>query len=189
MDNKRAIIVLSHCILNEHSKLESANLSKPNIIKLISYLLKKNIGIIQLPCPEVHMYGIKRWGHVKEQFDTPFFRQVSRDLIKDLSLQIKEYIKNDYLLVGIVGIEGSPSCGAFKSCMSKEWGGEFKDIELVRQKVSTIIYRDVRGVFMEEVENVFTKMDIQPKFFGLIEGLIDELIKDIDSYLTEINFK
>lgn len=186
MSNKKCIIAVSHCILNKYSKVESTSSRNPDIIKLLSYILEKDIGIIQLPCPEMHMYGVKRWGHVKEQFDTPFFRETSRKLLKPIVQQVKDYINNEYKLIGIIGIEGSPSCGAFHTCKSMEWGGEFKDIELIRQKTSTIIYSKSRGVFMEELENVLNDIEIKPKFFGLLGDEVDNLIQDLHSYLVDI---
>lgn len=186
MDNKRAIIAVSHCIFNKYSKVESTSSKNPDIIKLLSYIMKKDIGIIQLPCPEMHMYGVKRWGHVKEQFDTPFFRETSRLLLKPFVQHVKEYINNDFVLIGIIGIEGSPSCGAFNSCKSTEWGGEFKDIDLIREKVSTITYSKSRGVFMEELERLLNDVGVKPKFFGLLGDEVDNLLEDIDSYLLGI---
>ena len=41
--------------------------------------------------------------------------------------QLQEYIKNGYKIVGLLGIDGSPSCGISKTCTGK-WGGEFSEI-------------------------------------------------------------
>lgn len=188
MSKKKDIIAVSHCILNKYSKVESTSPKDPDIIKLLSYIMEKDIGIIQLPCPEMHMYGVKRWGHVKEQFDTPFFRETSRKLLKPIAQQVKDYSNNEYVLIGIIGIEGSPSCGAFNACKSIEWGGEFKDIELIRQKASTITYSKSRGVFMEELEGVLNDIGVKPKFFGLLGDEVDNLLKDLKLHLIDMKF-
>jgi len=186
VNNNKRIIAVSHCIFNKHSKVESTSPKDPDTTKLLSYLLDKNIGIIQLPCPEMHMYGIKRWGHVKEQFDTPFFRETSRELLKPFGLQVKDYTNNGYDLIGIIGIEGSPSCGAFNTCKGPDWGGEFKDIDLVQQKVSTITYTSSKGVFMEELENMLNSINIEPIFFGLLGNEVDDLINSLSLHLEGI---
>lgn len=183
------IIVLSHCILNKYSKLQSSNSKKPDIVKLIKYLLDNNIGIVQLPCPEMHMYGAKRWGHTKDQFDTPFFRETSRQLIEPICLQIRDYLNNGYSLLGVVGIEGSPSCGGIHSCTGSEWGGDFKDLEKVGEKISTIKYGETQGVFMEVLKENLEGWNIEPKFFGLLSEEVDRLIEEIDSYMKETSFK
>ncbi|GBF35608.1 hypothetical protein DCCM_4737 [Desulfocucumis palustris] len=87
-------------------------------------LMEKQIGIIQLPCPEMVVYGIKRWGHVREQFDTLFFREKCQDIIKPITYQLLDYVKNGYKVIGIIGVDGSPSCGVNLTC-SGDWGGEF----------------------------------------------------------------
>ncbi len=86
--------------------------------------MDNNISIIQLPCPEITYYGVKRWGHVKDQFDTTHFRKHCRQLFSIYLEQIEEYINNGYEILGIVGIEGSPTCGVNKTCVGK-WGENF----------------------------------------------------------------
>lgn len=66
--NKK-IIILSHCILNEYSKVKGYDKDEnyePNTLDFMKMLMENNIGIIQLPCPETTCYGLKRWGHVKD---------------------------------------------------------------------------------------------------------------------------
>lgn len=180
---RKRIVLVSHCIMNKYSKVESICPKNPDIDKLLSFLMEKKVGIIQLPCPETHMYGLKRWGHVKDQFDTPFFRDTSQDLLKPIVGQVKDYINNGYELLGIIAIEGSPSCGASKTCIGKEWGGDFKDIKVIEEKMSKLIYGDGKGVFMEELEKMLNFVEIQPSFFGLFGEEVDDLIKSIENVL------
>lgn len=180
---KKRIILVSHCIMNQYSKVESTCPKNPDIIRLLSFLMEKRIGIIQLPCPETHMYGLKRWGHVKDQFDTPFFRSTSKDLLKPIVGQVKDYINNGYELLGIVAIEGSPSCGASKTCTGKEWGGDFKDIKVIEEKISKLVYGDGKGVFMEELEKMLNIEEIEHRFLGLYGEEVDNLIKSIENVL------
>lgn len=185
MSVKRRIIAVSHCILNKYSKVESSTSKEKDIFKLLLFLMQRDIGIIQLPCPEMHMYGIKRWGHVKDQFNTPFFRETSRSLLKPIIQQIQDYSNNEYNFIGIIGIEGSPSCGAYNTCTSREWGGEFKDIGLIDNKISTIAYTKSRGVLMEELDNMLKGVEISPQFFGLLGDDVESLIGEIDLYLEK----
>ena len=42
------------------------------------------------------VYGIKRWGHVKEQFDTLFYREQCREMLRPIVQQTKSYIDAGY---------------------------------------------------------------------------------------------
>ena len=75
----KKIIFVSHCILNTASKVvlynEKEIAEEENLrLKFVSKALEKGIQLVQLPCPEFTLYGSKRWGHVSDQFDNPFFR-------------------------------------------------------------------------------------------------------------------
>lgn len=79
MKRNKKIALVSHCILNANSKVEGLSEYGGMLKDVMNYLMDEGYGIIQMPCPEMAIYGIKRWGHVKEQFDTPhsFEEQVS----------------------------------------------------------------------------------------------------------------
>lgn len=72
----KRILLVSHCILNNASKVEldEAGLAEEYRLRseLMNLIIEKNIQMIQLPCPEFIMYGSQRWGHVKNQFQHPF---------------------------------------------------------------------------------------------------------------------
>ena len=65
------------------------------------------------------------WGHVREQFNNPFFRAHCRRLLGPVLDQLAEYAAHPekFRLLGVLGVDGSPSCGAFKTCTG-DWGGE-----------------------------------------------------------------
>ena len=92
------ILVVSHCILNNASKVaqDEAFLEEEyrERDKLISQVMDKGVQMLQLPCPEFMMYGSKRWGHVKDQFDNPYFREQSRTMLKPFILQLKDYAQH-----------------------------------------------------------------------------------------------
>ncbi len=180
MDSKKRIILVSHCVLNRCSKVErTLPKERADTLKLVEHLMKEDIGIIQLPCPEMYMYGIKRWGHVKSQFDTKFFRDHSISMLTPIINQLTDYQKNGYEIVGVVGINGSPSCGVSRVCDGNTWGGEFEDIGIINEKVKGLVYTEGSGVFMEELMKLFKSYDINVPFYA-IEGLnVDVVINSI----------
>ncbi len=150
------ILVVSHCILNIASKVTGYNEAEQieeagHRRNLLEYVMQKDIQLIQLPCPELLMYGSKRWGHVKDQFDNPFFRRQCREMLEPVILQLCEYANNPerFQIEGIVAIDYSPSCGYHATCKG-DWGGEFSLIPGLEHKLDTLSTVPEPGVFMEE---------------------------------------
>lgn len=165
------ILVVSHCILNRASKVMSYNedeicKEEINRKKLLGYVVENNIQLLQLPCPEVLIYGAKRWGHVKEQFDHPFFRKQCKSMLEPIILQLKEYMVDSerFKIMGIVAIDGSPSCGYELTCKG-DWGGEFDQCPDIDRKIKSIHQANESGVFMEELRQLLEieKLDIPIK--------------------------
>jgi predicted secreted protein len=151
------ILVVSHCILNTASKVTSYNEDEQkeearHRRNLLEYILQKDIQLIQLPCPELLLYGTKRWGHVKNQFDNPFFRSQCRLMLTPVILQLKEYAANPerFQLEGIVAIDFSPSCGYHVTCKG-DWGGEFSGCPGLAKKLDALTTAPEPGVFVEEL--------------------------------------
>ena len=89
MKRDKTIIVTCHCILNCNSKVEGLSEFKGSI-DLAKSFMDKGMGIIQLPCPEMILYGIKRWGHAREQFDNMFYRKEAKKCLCHISLNLKD---------------------------------------------------------------------------------------------------
>lgn len=161
----KEIIVFSHCILNSASKVETDErlLEDEYIIrnKLLNKVIEKNIQIVQLPCPEFMAYGSMRWGHTKDQFDNPFFKNYCHELIKPIIFQLKEYKmhENKFSIKGIVSVEGSPSCGSKLTCRG-DWGGEFCGDIHGEIRIPKIKMQNEPGVFMEVLKEELCKANL-----------------------------
>ena len=75
MNRSKKIAVLSHCILNQNAVVKGEYKDMNVFLPFVKKLFEDNIGILQLPCPETECYGLKRWGHVKEQFDNTGYKK------------------------------------------------------------------------------------------------------------------
>lgn len=147
MNRIKKIAIISHCIINQNSVVKGEYKDMNIFFPFIKKLFEENIGILQLPCPETEYYGLRRWGHVKEQFDNCGYRKYLEKIINSFVDIIKEYINNEYEIVGIYGIAGSPSCGVNLTC-SANWEGEissYKDKEDIISRVKMI---NESGIFM-----------------------------------------
>ena len=175
------IILVSHCMLNTFSKVESFGEEEGREEarrKVMQTIIENGIGIIQLPCPELIMYGTKRWGHVKNQFDTPHFRNVCRCEFEIYLQQLQEYINNGYNIIGILGIDGSPSCGVDLTCVG-DWRGEIGSNPNLRQTIDSIKYVREKGVLIDEISKVLSENGIELEMFGFQTETADDICERI----------
>ncbi|SCZ00986.1 CD3072 family TudS-related putative desulfidase [Alkaliphilus peptidifermentans] len=166
MYRSKKVILLCHCILNTNTKVEG--LAKKSDLEktIIDALIENQIGIIQLPCPEFMCYGLKRWGHVRAQFDTPHFRKSCKAIFEPYADQIINYIDNDYEVLGIIGIDGSPTCGVERTC-DGDWGGEWTSTDQWKERLDSIQYIDKKGIFIEEIMKILADIKVDVPFFGV----------------------
>ena len=174
---KKKIVVVSHCVLNTASKVVYYNkkdITEEEIDRknFLCGAIKEDIHFLQLPCPEFNMYGSNRWGHTKEQFDNPFFRDNCRRMLEPILLQMKEYISetDKFEVLGIIGIDGSPSCGVNITCCG-EWGGEFSGLCDINEVIERVNVKSEKGVFMEVLEVMMRENEIHLHMLGLKEAL------------------
>lgn len=166
------ILIVSHCFLNTAAKVkrfkEQAVAEEEDLRReLLKLAADRGIQLIQLPCPEFVMYGPVRWGHTCEQFDNTFYRNRCRELLAPVMLEIKEYLSHpeEFRILGVLGIDGSPSCGVKYTCRG-EWGGEFsgRDIAPV---IRTVHLEEGRGVFMEVLDEMLRENGVELPVEGL----------------------
>lgn len=171
------LLIISHCILNTASKVEmderelAEEYAKRD--RLIHSIMEHNIQLLQLPCPEFIIYGSRRWGHVKEQFMHPHYYEECRKMLHPILLQMEEYLKypEEFKVLGIVSVEGSPSCGYHMTCSGK-WGGELSgDIDEFREMQNTCEAVNGPGVFMEILEEELKSRSMAVSIINMDEAI------------------
>lgn len=145
MLRSKKIALVAHCILNANAKVKGLATYAGIMPFVINQLSVKGYGLIQLPCPELTLLGLRRWGQTLEQYQTPFYRNHCIRLSKEIIPQLIEYQENGYRADLLIGIDGSPSCGVHQTC-SGDWGGCFSCPNL---QIDPCIKIDGRGVFIE----------------------------------------
>lgn len=178
------MILVSHCILNSNAKVEGLSRYKGVLKEVVKNLIDLEYGIMQLPCPEMQWYGIKRWGHVKEQFDTPYFRKNCQSILVPIIDQIVDFSRNGYIFEAVIGIDGSPSCGVNVTCSSVHWGGEVANEYGIQEKIKDIKLIEAQGVFMEELRIALEVHRIKIPFIAIDEGNPTASTKEIINYLS-----
>jgi predicted secreted protein len=107
----RKIIVIAQCLVNPYCRVHLLGQNFPLSHELMDYLMSKRVGVIQYPCPETTAMGLQRNPQGRQQYDNIFFRNHCKELLKVPMLMVQEFIKNNYRLVGFIGLENSPTCG------------------------------------------------------------------------------
>ncbi len=163
MPDKRSgnIVVVSHCILNVHSLEDNLAIYPGLEREVVELLIRKGVGIYQIPCPEIELSGIFRKALPKESYDHPKIRKTYRKLAENVGQTLSAYKKKGYSLSAVLGAEGSPTCGITSV-------GRWKtNIEGKREFPRDIEFIPGRGVFMEEFKACLDEIGIYPSWIGI----------------------
>jgi predicted secreted protein len=124
----RRVVFVSHCLLNENVRYLGGAFQAGAARAAITPLLESGAGIVQMPCPEQRAWGgvlkrrILRYYGRDHQVSRPalkafvwYTRRVQRRLAKRVVREIEDYVRSGFVVEGIVGIDGSPSCGVTRA--------------------------------------------------------------------------
>ncbi|MEI6055790.1 MAG: CD3072 family TudS-related putative desulfidase [Lentisphaerota bacterium] len=173
----KKVVLVAHCILNQNAKLDNVA-NYPGTIKEASeVLLNADIGIIQMPCPELLYLGLDRdvaYGkthsiesertRIAERMLEEQAQSLCRKIIEDIIFQITEYQKFCFDIVGLVGFNGSPTCG-----VEKTWseGREHKG----------------SGIFIKMLKEELAKRNIDLQMLGISSSDPEEAVSKINILL------
>lgn len=180
---EKKVALVSHCLLNQNAKVNGFAFFPAMINEVIDVLRKHNYGILQLPCPETIYAGTRRWWYVREQYDNPGYINLSRQILKPIVDQIKEYQNNGYKVI-LIGLDGSPSCGVRLSGSDNEWGGkpEIPDVEYPVIKENGIFIRTLIDMIKE------AKLDMPSMIgagFDVPNFKLEDVVKELEDFLTK----
>jgi len=169
----KSIIFVAHCILNQNA-VSDGTASYPGFVNEILELIKlTDLGIVQMPCPELHCLGLDRGDHkggtrpvleentrIRKAMSNIDSIEKTKQLAQQVIYQIIEYIKHGFEVKGIVGINRSPSCGVESTSKNnKEVAGEGVFIsELRNELIKKNIYINIVGIKVFEPENAIIKL-------------------------------
>lgn len=142
----KRVVFVAHCLLNQNAISDNTAVYPAAFREVVDFFLEQDVGIVQMPCPELCCLGLDRGdpaGGTREvtventrirtamQATAPHERLLR--LVELVMLQITEYHRNGFQILGIVGANRSPNCGVeTTSADNKEQPG--------------------KGLFMEELE-------------------------------------
>ena len=187
----KRVVFLSHCILNENARYLGGACQQACVREIVQQCLDKGIGIVQMPCPEqaawggvlkprlLRLYGKKRASAALLPVAVRYTRLVYRRLARNVTAQIEDYIASGFSVLGIVGIDGSPSCGVRKTLDLRGAMGAISRLEpntISVQQQNAVVRNNVqsgRGIFVEELERELKRRGLQVPL--LAHDLLDEL--------------
>ncbi|MCE5270742.1 hypothetical protein LLH00_05605 [bacterium] len=162
----RKVIFVAHCILNQNARIRKCAYTPSAIPKVPAELIERGIGIVQMACPELGALGLGRGGPVEiyDQLSTPIGRRYLRTLASDIVYQVRQYRKQGYRVLGVLGLDGSPSCGVDLTWYGDEHAG--------------------RGAYMEELIIALKEAGLDIPVLGIQDAAPDkalEIIRKWDS--------
>jgi predicted secreted protein len=122
------VVFLSHCLLNENVRYLGGAGRAGGVGEVAGRYLDAGVGICQMPCPEQRAWGgvLKRrmllaygsggtfrapLARLMLRPFTRYTRGVYARLARALARDIVDYRRSGIEVAGLVGIDGSPSCG------------------------------------------------------------------------------
>jgi predicted secreted protein len=142
---KRRVAFVAHCFLNTNTRFPGGSAYPGATVPLIELLLQSGIGIIQMPCAEFCCFGLEKelYGELPEAQVRSCFQELAQNVIN----QIEAYKKLNYEIVGIIGMNPSPSCGVEITKGKGTMIGTSRDTS----------EQDGPGVFIEELQQILAQ--------------------------------
>lgn len=179
-DNRsKKIVLVSHCILNQNS-ISDATADFPGTYQeLINLLIEADVSILQMPCPELLCLGLDRGDihgadrpvtventRIRNVLKKQPSNKKMKSLVDQVIFQIEEYLKHDFTILGIVGVNRSPSCGVETTSMNN------KEVE-------------GKGVFMESLSRELSDRGINIDFIGVKTSESDKGVNKLRKLLNK----
>jgi predicted secreted protein len=147
---KRFVAVIE-CILNQNARDAGAARFPAMNFDLLRLCQEQDVGILQMPCPEIAVLGCKRarppGQTIRAALDTASGRQRCALLANDVVDRIEAYLAQGYLLMAILGGNPrSPGCAVHDG-----------DTDLAMES----------GVFMKELRAELGRRNLQATIKGI----------------------
>jgi len=187
IDDERSgqVVFVSHCLLNANTRYPGGAFWRGAATELIEPYINNGVGICQLPCPEQLAWGgvAKRsivwfWGRPRAyrpaklglRLFLAYTRLRYRRLAKAVARQVADYVANGVEVLGVIGVEGSPSCGVtttmdVERAMCALVGRDATDLNqhTVNASVAGAL-RSGRGIFIDELQAALVRDGLRIEF-------------------------
>jgi predicted secreted protein len=160
-ERSKSILFIAHCIMNQNSKAAGTASYPGTIREIVELLNSTDVGIVQMPCPELQCMGLDRGDRngvnrsiieencrIREEMQKSEMAKKNKLLAQNIVYQMSEYLENGFDIKGVIGINRSPSCGVETTSKdNKEIQGE--------------------GVFVQELKSEIKKKSLEIDVIGI----------------------
>lgn len=160
----RTVVLLPHCALNQNARMDGTCGFPATIVELVAGLMERKVGMLQMPCPELCAFGLDRTHvEIERELRTRSGRLMSRSLARELVAQIEAYRRCGIRVLGILGKNGSPSCGVEETWKNGTCAG--------------------RGAFIEELAAELQDRGVATEMTGIVDHEPEKSLAVIDRWL------
>jgi predicted secreted protein len=146
----KKVVFVAHCMLNQSAMIDGLACYPGVVREVVDTLVASGCGIVQIECPELTHLGLER--RVDKESERTIGsedtrvgmlmqkqpgRLCCRRLAEQVAYQIEQYLQSGFVVAGVLGINGSPTCGVETS-----WSEDFAV--------------PGPGIFIRELEEAFT---------------------------------
>lgn len=167
----KKVVFIAHCILNQNSISDGTAVYPAAFKDVIKTFLDADIGIVQMPCPELCCLGLNRGNNNGENIpvvieNTRIRKEMQKEevhkpliaLVDYVMKQITEYSTYGFEIIGVIGANRSPNCGVeTTSDFDKEISG--------------------KGIFMSELSDRIKSNNLNIPMQGIKKS--DDVLKKI----------
>ncbi|MBN2203230.1 MAG: hypothetical protein JW700_03540 [Candidatus Aenigmarchaeota archaeon] len=165
MKRGKKIVFISHCLLNQNTLPTGRASFAGSVKELLELFAESGVGIVQLECPQMEFNnGLDRRPALKGGNENDSFRKNCKKMSSQVLDKIETYMKRDYKILGILGVEFSTTCG-------------------VHQVRNGRRSSPGKGVFMEELELEMQKKNFQIPIMGVNLNNVYSSVDKIQSLL------
>ncbi|MFR7316696.1 MULTISPECIES: CD3072 family TudS-related putative desulfidase [Oscillospiraceae] len=120
----KKVIFIAHCLLNQNAISDGTAVYPAAFQELIQRLLEQDVGIVQMPCPELCCLGLDRGDpagaarpvveentRIRGEMEKAETHTRLMSLVEQVMWQITEYRRHGFKILGIIGANRSPNCG------------------------------------------------------------------------------
>ena len=171
----KKVVFMAHCLLNQNSISDGTAVYPAAFKDIINLFMDNDIGIVQLPCPELCCLGLDRGNvygadnpvtventRIRREMEKNGTQTKLKTLVDYTMLQIDEYKKHGFEIKGIIGANRSPNCGVESTSDN--------DVEISGM-----------GVFMEALHKEVTSRGLNIRMTG-IKGS-DDIMEKFKEFL------
>ena len=120
----KRVLFAAHCLLNQNAISDGTADYPAAHADLVRLLLDAEVGIAQMPCPELCCLGLDRGDprggerpvtaentRIRREMGRPEAARRMEELVRQVVWQIGQYRRNGFQVLGVVGMDRSPCCG------------------------------------------------------------------------------